>query len=108
MNVGAGPVALLSGLVFAIGAFGLITRRDALGLLTSVGVLLLASVIAFAGFTAVDGGRGGPPQGEVVALAGVVVCAAVVLVGAALAALLQRRRESLDVDELDDVEAGTS
>jgi NADH-quinone oxidoreductase subunit K len=105
MSVGAGQVALLSGIVFAIGAFGLLTRRDALGLLASIAVLLLAPVIAFAGFTAIDGGRQGPPQGEVVALAGVVVCAAAVLVGAALAALLRRRRESLDVDEYDDVEA---
>ncbi|MGO8686812.1 MAG: NADH-quinone oxidoreductase subunit NuoK [Candidatus Dormibacteria bacterium] len=105
MNVGPGPVALLGGLVFAIGAFGLLTRRDALGLLVSVGVLLLAPVIAFAGFTAVDGGRQGPPQGEVVALAGVVVCASAILVGAALTALLRRRRESLDTDEYDDIEA---
>jgi NADH-quinone oxidoreductase subunit K len=105
MNAGPQQVALLSGIVFAIGAFGLMTRRDALGLLVSVAVLLLAPVIAFAGFTAIDGGRQGPGQGEVVALAAIVVCAAVVMVGAALVALLHRRREDLDTDEYDDIEA---
>jgi len=105
MNADPGQVALLSGIVFAIGAFGLLTRRDAIGLLVSVAILLLAPVIAFAGFTAVDGGSQGPPQGEVVALAALVVSAAGILVGAALVALLRRRRESLDTDEYDDVEA---
>ncbi|MGA2283853.1 MAG: NADH-quinone oxidoreductase subunit K [Candidatus Dormibacteria bacterium] len=105
MTVGPGPVAILSGIVFAIGAFGLLSRRDAFGVLVSVAVLLLAPVIAFAGFTATGGGSLGPPQGEVVALAAVVVCAAETLVGASLVALLRRRRESLDTDDYLDVEA---
>ena len=108
MNVGPGPVALLSGTVLAIGLFGLITRRDAFGLLTSLAILLVASVIAFAGFTATGGGSSGPPQGEVVAVAVLVICAAQGLVGASLVALLQRRTASLDVDAYDehDTEAG--
>lgn len=104
MNVGPGPVALLSGLVFAIGVFGVVSRRDAWGLLVSLDILVLASVIAFAGFTATGGGRSGPPQGEVVALAGVVVCAAQTLVGASLIALLRRRRQSAAADPYDDPE----
>ena len=36
MNVGPGPVAVLSGIVFAIGVFGLLIRRDAFGLLVSL------------------------------------------------------------------------
>jgi NADH-quinone oxidoreductase subunit K len=104
VSIGAGNVALLSGAVFAIGAFGVLTRRDAFGLLVSLAILLLAPVIAFAGFTAIDGGRPGPGQGEVVALAAVVVCAALTLVGAALVALLHRRHESLDTDAYGDAE----
>ena len=107
MNVGPGPVALLSGAVFAIGVFGLACRRDAWGLLISLDVLILASVIAFAGFTATGGGRSAPPQGEVVALAAVVVCVVQTLVGASLIALLRRRRETLDVDAYDAPEAET-
>ncbi len=105
MTIGPGHVALLSGAVFAIGAFGLLSRRDAFGLLVSVAILLLAPVIAFAGFTAIDGGSLGPGQGEVVALAAVIVCAALILVGAALVALLHRRHESLDTDAYGDAEA---
>src|ERR1019366_2914104 len=104
MSIGPGHVALLSGVVFAIGGFGILSRRDAFGLLVSVAILLLAPVIAFAGFTAIDGGSLGPGQGEVVALAAVVVCAALTLVGAALVALLHRRHESLDTDAYGDAE----
>ena len=104
MTIGPGHVALLSGVVFAIGACGVLTRRDAFGLLVSLAILLLAPVIAFAGFTALDGGSLGAGQGEVVALAAVVVCAAVALVGAALVALLHRRHESLDTDAYGDAE----
>jgi NADH-quinone oxidoreductase subunit K len=104
MSIGPEQVALLSGIVFAIGAFGVLSRRDAFGLLVSVAILLLAPVIAFAGFTAIDGGRLGPGQGEVVALAALVVCAALSLVGAALVALLHRRHESLDTDSYGDAE----
>jgi NADH-quinone oxidoreductase subunit K len=104
MSIGPEQVALLSGIVFAIGACGVLSRRDAFGLLVSVAILLLAPVIAFAGFTAIDGGSLGPGQGEVVALAAVVVCAALSLVGAALVALLHRRHESLDTDAYGDAE----
>jgi NADH-quinone oxidoreductase subunit K len=104
MSIGPDQVALLSGAVFAIGAFGVLSRRDAFGILVSVAILLLAPVIAFAGFTALDGGSLGPGQGEVVALAAVVVCAALTLVGAALVALLHRRHESLDTDTYGDAE----
>ncbi|MGA3183567.1 MAG: NADH-quinone oxidoreductase subunit NuoK [Candidatus Dormibacteria bacterium] len=104
MSIGPEQVALLSGIVFAIGVFGVLSRRDAFGLLVSVAILLLAPVIAFAGFTAIDGGSLGPGQGEVVALAAVVVCAALSLVGAALVALLHRRHESLDTDAYGDAE----
>ena len=104
MSIGPEQVSLLSGIVFAIGVFGVLSRRDAFGLLVSVAILLLAPVIAFAGFTAIDGGSLGPGQGEVVALAAVVVCAALSLVGAALVALLHRRHESLDTDAYGDAE----
>jgi NADH-quinone oxidoreductase subunit K len=104
MNIGPGHVAVLSGIVFAIGILGLVIRRDAFGLLISLAILLLASVIAFAGFTVTGGGSGGAPQGEVVALAVIVVCASQSLLGAAVVALVRRRQESLDVDELDEVE----
>jgi NADH-quinone oxidoreductase subunit K len=103
MSVGPGPVAVLSGIVFAVGAFGLLCRRDGFGLLVSLSVLLLAPVIAFAGFAAAGGGReGGPPAGEMVALTVVVVCAAQAVVGAALVAVLRRRRESVEVDAFDE------
>jgi NADH:ubiquinone oxidoreductase subunit K len=39
-----------------------------------------------------------------VALAVIVVCASQSLLGAAVVALVRRRQESLDVDELDEVE----
>jgi NADH-quinone oxidoreductase subunit K len=102
VSVGPEAVAVLSGVIFAVGVFGLLGRRDALGMITSLAVLLVASVVAFAGFTATGGGRGG----GVAALAVVVLCAVQVLVGAAVVALLYRRHESVDVDRYDDLEQG--
>jgi NADH-quinone oxidoreductase subunit K len=102
VKLGPQAVAVLSGVVFAIGIFGLLSRRDALGLITSLGVLLVASVVAFAGFTATGGGTGG----GVAALTVVVLCAVQVLVGAAVVALLHRRHESVDVDAYDTAREG--
>lgn len=102
MKIGPEAVAILSGIVFAVGVFGLLSRRDALGIITGLAVLLVASVVAFAGFTATGGGTGG----GVAALAVVVLCAVQVLVGAAVVALLNRRHESVDVDRYDDLGAG--
>ena len=102
MTVGPEQVAILSGVIFAIGVFGVLSRRDAFGLLVSLAILSLASVIAFGGFAATAAGGQGASQGEVVALAVVVVCVTQSLVGAALVALLRRRRESIDVDAYDE------
>jgi NADH-quinone oxidoreductase subunit K len=105
MTIGPGHYAVLTGVVFAIGLFGLLSRRDLFGVLASLALLLLAPVIAFAGFAEIGGGAGAPAQGELVALALVVVCAAQVAVGAGLVTLLRRRRDSVDVDDLDELEA---
>lgn len=102
MTVGPEQVAILSGVIFAIGVFGVLSRRDAFGLLVSLAILSLASVVAFGGFAATAAGGQGASQGEVVALAVVVVCVTQSLVGAALVALLRRRRESIDVDAYDE------
>jgi NADH-quinone oxidoreductase subunit K len=102
VNIGPEAVALLSGVIFAVGIFGLLSRRDALGMLASLAVLLVASVVAFAGFTATGGGT----HGGVAALAVIVLCAVQVLVGAAVMALLHRRYESVDVDRYDDLQQG--
>ncbi len=102
MKVGGEAVAVLSGLIFAVGIFGLLSRRDALGVITSLAVLLVASVVAFAGFTSTGGGTGG----GVAALAVVVLCATQILVGAAVVALLHRRHEFVDVDRYDDLQQG--
>lgn len=97
-SIGPGNYALLSGLVVAIGVLGLAVRRDALGMVCSLGLLLLAPVIGFAGAAETGAGAGSPPQGEVAATASLVLAIAVVLVGAALAAVHGRRRASLDLD----------
>jgi NADH-quinone oxidoreductase subunit K len=107
VTVGSQPVAVLAGIVFVIGLFGVVYRRDGFGLVVSLAILLLASVIAFAGFSAAGGGAAGPPQGEVVALGVLVIVTAESLIGAALIALLRRRRETLEVDAYDAPDAET-
>jgi NADH-quinone oxidoreductase subunit K len=105
MTIGPGQYAALSGIVFAIGLFGVLSRRDAFGVLAGLGLLLLAPVVALVGFAETGGGAGSPPQGEIVALVVIVVCVSQGLVGAGLVALLRRRQESLEVDDYNELEA---
>jgi NADH-quinone oxidoreductase subunit K len=101
MDVGAGHFVVLSALLFSIGAFGLVARRNLIGVLMSAQVMAAGAAVALAAF-ARFGYRGSHPlDGAVFALFVVVAGAAEVVVAAALLLLVHRRRETLDGDELD-------
>ena len=100
MNVGPGHFAVLSAIVFALGLYGVLARRNPLGVVMSLWVLFSAPVIALVGFT--HTGRGGtqPPVGDALAFFTIVAVAAEGVLGIALALLLWRRSHSADSDEL--------
>jgi NADH:ubiquinone oxidoreductase subunit K len=103
VDAGLGHFVVLSALLFAIGAFGMLARRNLLGVLMSAQVMLAAASVALAAF-ARFGYRGTHPlSGAVFALFVIVGGAAEVVVATSLLLLVHRRRDTLNSDELDDL-----
>ena len=89
----------LSGLLFAIGAFGFLARRNAISMLMSIELMLNAvnlSIVAFGAFIPALG-----PQGSVIALMVMAVAAAEATVGLAIVIAIYRNRKTPLVDEYD-------
>lgn len=86
---------LVAGALFALGAVGVLVRRNMLVSLMALGLMFNASVLVFAAFSRLH------PDGEVIALLALAASAAGLGVGMSLGVFLFRRRKTLDVDELD-------
>ena len=90
---------ILSGLLFAIGTFGFLARRNAISMLMSIELMLNAvnlSIIAFGAF--VPELRG---DGSVIALMVMAVAAAEATVGLAIVIAIYRNKKTPLVDEYD-------
>jgi NADH-quinone oxidoreductase subunit K len=103
VNAGLGHFVVLSALLFSIGAFGLLSRRNLLGVLMSAQVMVAAGTLALAAFAHFGYQGTHPLSGAAFAFFVIVGSAAEVGVAIALLLLLHRRRETLHVDELDDL-----
>lgn len=87
---------VLSAMLFGIGCFGLLTRRNPLVMLMCVELMLNAVNITFVTF-----GRAlGDVTGQVVVFFVLVVAAAEVVVGLGIIVAVQRRRRNADADDL--------
>jgi NADH-quinone oxidoreductase subunit K len=89
----------LAGILFAVGASGVLLRRSPLIVLLSVEIMLNASNLAFVGFSRLFG----EADGQVFALAVMAVAASEVCVGLGLIVAMARRRLTLDVDRLSEL-----
>jgi NADH-quinone oxidoreductase subunit K len=87
---------VLSAFIFAIGAAGVITRRNPLVILLSLELMLNAGNLALIGFAKMWGNS----DGQVFALIVMVVAACEVTVGLGMIVALYRRRIPIDVDEV--------
>ena len=90
---------VLSGLLFAIGTFGFLARRNAISMLMSVELMLNAvnlAIVAFGSF--VEGLRA---DGSVIAIMVMAVAAAEVTVGLSIVIAIFRNRKTPLVDEYD-------
>ncbi len=104
MNVGAAHYAALSAALFAIGLFGVTARRSAVSALASLSILFSAPVIAAAGFA--ESGDGSLPRlGDALSLVTLGALCAELIVGAAVAALVWRRSDTADLDEMVELDA---
>jgi NADH-quinone oxidoreductase subunit K len=86
----------LSAFLFAIGALGVLIRRNPLIVLLSLEIMLNSANLALIGFAR----HLGDSSGQVFALAVMAVAASEVVVGLGLIVALNRNRIALDVDRL--------
>jgi NADH-quinone oxidoreductase subunit K len=86
----------LSAFLFAVGALGVLLRRNPLIVLLSLEIMLNSANLALIGFAR----HLGDTDGQVFALAVMAVAASEVVVGLGLIVALNRNRVPLDVDRL--------
>jgi len=86
----------LSGILFVIGACGLMVRRSPLVMLMCVEIMLNAANLAFVAFARYLGNM----EGHVFTFLVVTVAAAEVAIGLAVIVLLFRKRDAADVDDV--------
>lgn len=89
---------LMSSLLFALGVYGVLTRRNAILVFLSIELLLNAANLALVTFARAHG-----LEGQVAALLVIGVAAAEVAVGLGLIVAVFRQRESTAVDELSEL-----
>lgn len=87
---------VLSALLFAIGAAGVLLRRNPLVILLCLELMLNAATLALVAFSRASGNE----DGQVFALIVMVVAACEVAVGLGLVVAMFRRRIALDVDRV--------
>ncbi|MCM8811600.1 MAG: NADH-quinone oxidoreductase subunit NuoK [Candidatus Omnitrophica bacterium] len=87
---------ILSGVLFAIGLIGAITRRNIIMILLSLEILLAAVNLAFVAFSYSLGDL----AGQVVVFFVMIVAAAEVTVGLAIAVVLVRQFNKTEADDL--------
>ena len=90
---------VLSGILFAIGTFGFLARRNAISMLMSIELMLNGvnlAIVAFGSFVEALAG-----DGSVIALMVIAVAAAEATVGLAIVIAIYRNRRTPLVDEYD-------
>ena len=90
---------LLAAVVFCIGVYGVVARRNAVLVLMSVELILNSVNINLLAFSL----RNGDVNGQVFALYIIAVAAAEVGVGLAMVLLIYRNRRSIALDELSEM-----
>ena len=87
---------VLSAFIFAIGAGGVLTRRNPLVVLLCLELMLNGANLAFIAFSRMHGNG----DGQIMAIIVMVVAACEVTVGLGVIVAMYRRRLPIDVDEL--------
>ncbi len=87
---------VLSSLLFAVGAMGILIRRSPVVILLCLEIMLNAGNLSLVAFSRMVGSQ----QGQIFAIVVMVVAACEVVVGLGLIVAIFRRKLPLDVDEL--------
>jgi NADH-quinone oxidoreductase subunit K len=91
----------LSAILFGIGVFGVLLRRNVIAVLLSIELMLNAVNLAFVGFNRAWPGSEAAPafDGQVFVLMVIAIAAAEVSVGLGIVISMFRNRDSLDLEE---------
>lgn len=89
-------VLVLSAVLFAMGAVGVLTRRGAISILMCIEIMLNAANLAFITFARIDGG----PDAQIYVFFVMTLAAAEAAAGLAIVIALFRLRGTTDVDEI--------
>ena len=90
---------IFSAILFCLGMFGLLTRRNAVGVLMSIELMFNAvniNFVAFSRFITPDS-----PTGQIFAIFVITIAAAEAAVGLAIVMLLYRNFKDIEVDKID-------
>jgi NADH-quinone oxidoreductase subunit K len=96
VTTGLNAYLLLSAALFAVGFFGVMFRRNTLVIFMSLELMLVASTVALVAFSRFNGTL----DGNVFVFFILTVAAAEVAVGLAIIVALFRRRQTIQVDQL--------
>ena len=96
MTIGLSAFLMVSGLLFSIGIFGVILRKNTLIIYMSLELMLNAVNLALVSFSRYNGTM----DGNIFVFFIITVAAAEVAVGLAIVVALYRRRQSVMVDEI--------
>lgn len=97
MSIGLEHYIAVSGLLFAIGFFGVLIRKNTLVIYMCLELMLNASNLALVAFSRYHGAMGG----NLFVFFTITVAAAEVAVGLAIIVALFRKRQTVQVEELD-------
>ena len=86
----------LASILFVIGAYGVLTRRNAIVVLMCIELMLNAANINFVTFAAFRN----DPTGQVFALFSIAIAAAEVAVGLAILLNLQKMQDTINLDDI--------
>ncbi len=95
--MGLQPYLILAACLFAVGLFGVLTRRNAIGILLGIELMLNAvnvNLVAFARYAA-------DPTGLIFTLFTISITVAEVALGLAIVILIFRVRRTVEADNLD-------
>ena len=87
---------ITSGILFVIGMFGVLTRKNIILILLSIEIMLNAANLSFVAFSSALGDLGG----QVISLLVVAIAASEVAIGLAIAVLMFKNRGILDPNEM--------
>ncbi len=96
MNIGLNHFIILSAVLFAIGFFGVLLRKNTLVIYMCLELMLVAATLALVAFSRFNGTL----DGNVFVFFILTVAAAEVAVGLAIIVALFRRRQTVQVEEL--------